>query len=444
MNRKQKRHLKKLQGNPAVFFVRLCNKYLPNIMDWIDEFKDPRHTSYIIYSQRVMIATVLLKYVCGIISMTQMTKVFNDEAYIENIGTICREGKKLDEIPHFVTINEYLSELNPSWLEELQTRIVKELIRGRGFESARYNKQWLVIVDATGACSFNYENDGKCLHSTFKKGTADEYTVYSHKFLEAKIILGDHLVISIATEPIENNAEDLKEQEGMGVEAVKQDCELKAFKRLAKKLKTRFPRLPICIMGDSLYANESLFAICNEKNWNYIIRFKDGSMPSVAEEFHSLKDREKENQYKDRKWVSGIATATRTLNVVEWIDGATVFQWITNMEITRGNVIRLTETGRMRWKIENEGFNNQKNHRFDLEHVCCHNYNAIKNHYLLVQVADTLRQLYELRAYIDKNLEVVIKNISSDLLAHFGRILTIYKIILYQMKFRRRKYEERW
>ena len=36
----------------------------------------------------------------------------------------------------------------------------------------------------------------------------NEYTVWSHSVLEAKIYLGEHLVVSIGSEYIENNAED--------------------------------------------------------------------------------------------------------------------------------------------------------------------------------------------------------------------------------------------
>ena len=32
----------------------------------------------------------------------------------------------------------------------------------------------------------------------------------------------------------------------------KQDCEINALKRHAKTLKKRYPKLPICILGDSL------------------------------------------------------------------------------------------------------------------------------------------------------------------------------------------------
>ena len=71
------------------------------------------------------------------------------------------------------------------------------------------------------------------------------------KVLEAKIVLGDQTVISIASEFIENENESVS----------KNDCEQNAFKRLAKKLKKEFPRLPICILGDSLYASEPVFDI---------------------------------------------------------------------------------------------------------------------------------------------------------------------------------------
>jgi hypothetical protein len=41
----------------------------------------------------------------------------------------------------------------------------------------------------------------------------------------------------------------------------KQDCELKAFHRLAKRLNTAFPRLPITLLLDGLYANGPVMAL---------------------------------------------------------------------------------------------------------------------------------------------------------------------------------------
>ena len=42
--------------------------------------------------------------------------------------------------------------------------------------------------------------------------------------------------------------------------------------------------------------------------------------------------------------------------------------WFTDMEVTADNVAAIVRIGRSRWKIENEQFNVQKNHGYELEH----------------------------------------------------------------------------
>ena len=37
------------------------------------------------------------------------------------------------------------------------------------------------------------------------------------------------------------------------------------------------------------------------------------------------------------------------------------FDWITNIEITKANLKKITKTGRSRWMVENETFNTLKN-----------------------------------------------------------------------------------
>ena len=60
----------------------------------------------------------------------------------------------------------------------------------------------------------------------------------------------------------------------------KQDCE-----RLMKRLKAMFPKLRICISGDSLYACKPFFQACEEYHWRYIVR----CVPSVFEEYEALR-----------------------------------------------------------------------------------------------------------------------------------------------------------
>ena len=74
----------------------------------------------------------------------------------------------------------------------------------------------------------------------------------------------------------------------------------------------------------------------------------------------------------------------------------TRFKWITNFNPKRNNVITLAnQGGRLRWKIENEGFNVQKNGGYELEHAYTRNPIASKVFYYLLQIAHIIAQLTE-------------------------------------------------
>ncbi|MFH1029654.1 MAG: hypothetical protein V1770_00155 [bacterium] len=68
-----------------------------------------------------------------------------------------------------------------------------------------------------------------------------------------------------------------------------------------------------------------------------------------------------------------------------------------SLEADYHSVLEMTASGRMRWKIENEGFNIQKHHGYGLGHkysrVCM---KAMKNYYQCMQIAHIINQLFEL------------------------------------------------
>ncbi|MCH5250162.1 MAG: hypothetical protein J1E98_09520 [Lachnospiraceae bacterium] len=71
----------------------------------------------------------------------------------------------------------------------------------------------------------------------YEKGTENEHANYHLDVLEAKIYLGEGPVCSIGSEFIENSGEYRERYCGMSEEQYKQDCEIKAFRRLAEKIK---------------------------------------------------------------------------------------------------------------------------------------------------------------------------------------------------------------
>jgi hypothetical protein len=188
---------------------------------------------------------------------------------------------------------------------------------------------------------------------------------------------------------------------------------------LAPRLKQRFPRLPLCLVLDGLFAGSPVFTLCEQYHWQYLIVLQEKDIPSVHEEFNALLPLAPENELRFRTgvrgevkqlfhWMNDILYAPlggpeHTVAVLRCLedkpDGhgqreTTRYKWITNFTVTPANVVALAnQGGRLRWKIENEGFNVQKNGGYALEHVYSEDATASKVFYLLLQVAHLLAQL---------------------------------------------------
>lgn len=376
--------------------TKIIRHFLPSLLSLLSQTKDPRHQSYIDYPNKVLLYVRILASVFHIGSMRKITEDFNNDTCIENFKLML-DLDDLAELPHWKTINDYLEELNPNELETILPKLVTRLIRMHTFDNSRIRgKYWQIIVDGVEMHNTNKRHCPHCLTREHKDKDGNIVWVeYYHCVLEAKLVLNGKIVVSIATEFIENQKPNVS----------KQDCERKAFYRLEKKLKRYFPRLPICLCADSLYACGPVFEICKRNNWRFIFRFKDGSLPSVAEEFHMLKTMEPEQVFRrtvndvaeEYRYVTDIPYQTHTLNVIEYTasDLTYPFVFITDLPITKRNYQQLVQDGRRRWKIENEGFNTQKNHGYELEHLFSENYNAMKNHYLLIQIGHMIAQIYQ-------------------------------------------------
>ena len=376
----------------------------------------------------------ILKNVCSQYTMREMEENFNKTNCIDTLR-IMSGNQKLKEMPHYDTLNYYLEKLSPDCLSDLRKKMVVSLIRGKQFNKNRLlGKYWRVILDGTGLFSFKEKHCANCLSTTRKTEDGKTVKLYYHKVLEAKLVLSDHVVISLGTEFIENEKENVE----------KQDCELNAARRLMKKIKQEYPRLPICIQGDALYAAESIMELCNKKyNWKYIFTQKTSRQKLLYESYEWIKRGEGTEQIqslcKERgsgcyaNHVEKVAGKKEVMNIFEYeyeekkedVKRHTIrFSWITNIELTKRNLEEMIITGRGRWKIENEGFNNQKNGVYRIEHLNSRNSNAMKNHYLLTQIADILMQLYLTWNPYIKELKQTIKNTSSGLLESF-RGLTV-------------------
>ena len=228
----------------------------------------------------------------------------------------------------------------------------------------------------------------------------------------------------------------------------KQDCERKAFLRPAAKLKKQYPRLPVRILAGGLYPYESAFKICEDSGWKFIFVLQDKSLKTVQEEltltrrgkpakvFSTVKSgwRITEEfkyqtaiEYHEKYTLNRmqcietrrktVVTKTETpLPETETKQKTSCFGYVTNILPDRKNIRKLCTGGRLGRKIENEGFNTQKNNDYELTHKYCEkSYTGLQNYYTLLQIAHAINQFVEKEKIITGILKLRPKESVSNL-----------------------------
>ena len=376
----------------------MINTRFPDLFDRFNQLPDPRkHQEY----QMVEIMTGgLFMHLFKEASRNAYNNSRREECFRKNFFRYFKF-----HLPHGDPVDEVLRELEPRELEGLKAHLVSGLIEQKILRKFRFlGKSYRVAIDATGMATFKHRH---CEHCLTKTSSKTGVVTYFHYVLEAKIVTSSGLSISLCSEFIENDP---------GRDYEKQDCELKAFVRLAAKIKQYFPRLPVCLLGDGLYPNNTVFDICEKNHWQFIINLKDGNLKTFQEEVTLLKATAHKRRVCRADKTSRTTLDYEYLNQMEydgryfsWVDcHETVvdtkgnalskkrFTFITNIPQSLENVAQTADSGRMRWKIENEGFNCQKNLGYELEHKFSReSFPAMQNYYQLLQIAHMINQLVE-------------------------------------------------
>lgn len=342
-------------------------------------------------------------FVCRLGARRQIGLLLRTDAAAQTMRTLFG----VDRAAHGDTVNNVVCALDPAEMQEMVCRMSETLIRKKTLCSQRLlDRYYCVAVDGTGTISYKQRHCPHCLTRT-----QNGQTTYYHNVLEAKLLGPNGFAFSLMTEFVLNPEP----------EPSKQDCELKAFYRLAARLKQRFPKLPIVLLLDGLFACGPVFDLCHKHRWKYIITLKSGSLPSVNEEFHALCRSNPEHQLRrDTGTDERIRQHYRWANDIDYVDNekrahrlavfecretkpvksseekTTTFRWVSNFAVKQANVIALAEQGgRLRWKIENEGFNIQKTGGYELEHAYTQDVQGMMNYYFILQMACIIIQLLE-------------------------------------------------
>jgi hypothetical protein len=330
-------------------------------------------------------------------SLLQFQQRMEDEAHMNNLTTLFQ----IQSIPKDTRMREVVDDVNPEQLALLFDDFFRPLQRGKHLEQYRVlDGRYIVALDGSQYFTSEKVSCPGCLFKEGKKGAIRHF----HQIVQAALMHPDkRQVIPLAPEEVKNT--DGKE---------KQDCEINAGKRLLTKIRKSHPKLPLIIVGDSLYSKQPAIEEMTALDMRYILTAKPDDHKKlmewvneqrILEETSRMEAKDAKGRIHIYEWINEVPLndnkKTVMVNYFEyWIkeNGKTAYHnsWVTDLPVDR-NIKELVKIGRCRWKIENETFNTLKNQGYHIEHNYGHGKNHLSfNFFLLNLLAFFMHQIFEL------------------------------------------------
>ncbi|WP_198265213.1 transposase family protein [sulfur-oxidizing endosymbiont of Gigantopelta aegis] len=398
--------------------LNVFRSQLPLILKGFKQIPDHRNPKKIKHKITVLMLYGLLMFVFRFASRREVNREMTRPLFEKNLKEFFPE---LDTLPHADTLHRVLKKIEIEQFEQLQLNVLNALIRKKKFKRYLINNCYPVAIDGSQKLArkvlFTEEllqrkkskkkdaNNKDKLNEDEDEDEDEEYQYYIY-VLEANLSFHNGMVIPLLSEFLEYQLGDQQNS--------KQDCELRAFRRLCKKIKSYFSHLPILLLLDGLYANGPLMKYCQKKNWQYMIVLQKADLKTVWREFNSLSTIQKNNQYQQEwngreqyfTWVNQIeydfdnGKKTMTVHLVvcdEYWQEVNSFgeveqkhsrhAWLSSRELKMHNVHERCNLGaRYRWGIE-ANFLVEKHQGYHYEHCFSLNWNALKGYHLLMRLA---------------------------------------------------------
>ena len=402
--------------------LKIFRNLLPKLLKDLSKIKDPRNPRKLEHKMTAVLLYGLLMFVLQMSSRREANRELTRPQFVENLKTLFPE---LETLPHGDTVNRVLAEIDVEKIQQTHIELVKKLIKNKKFKRYMTGYRYMIAIDGTQKFLREEPWSEESLEKTVdtKKGKKTLYYTY---VLEANLVFENGMVIPLMTEILEASKGDIEKN--------KQDCELRAFKRLAKRLKKCFSHLPITVLLDSLYPNGPLLGLCRKYNWDYMIVLKDDSLKTVWEEAYGLKkleiDNKLEGNWKGHDqhfwWINNIEYRYGNnghyclkVNVVvceetwEEVNKQTgeietkkrKYAWLSNMPLSKENVkIRCNKIARSRWFTEENNLV-EKHHGYNYEHCFSEDWSAMKGFHYLMRLAHILNTLVQYSVKINEKIK---------------------------------------
>jgi len=367
-------------------------------MEGIKDFRDT--TKKITYSVYDICASAFAMMYFQDPSLDHFQRRMQESMNQSNLGTMF----KVANVPQQKRMRTFIDEVEVEHFHPAFTDVLKRIDEADQLKQFKFNDRYLCPIDGTQY--FHTNCDGiSCKHCLTKKHRNGSIS-YSHAVVVPMIVHPERKqVLPLISEEIRN--EDGKE---------KQDCEINASKRLIPKLKENYPDYRFVIMGDALYAKQTFIELITENEYDFMLvvtpEYNVGFLEEVDRRrsvgrVNQLKFCRKGKQY-CYEWSSEIGFKKTGETIDANYIGLTITDvnteketykntWVTNLEVSKENIVTLVAAARSRWKVENEGFNVLKNHDYALEHNYGHGDNNLAfNFFQLTLLAHLYHQAHEL------------------------------------------------
>jgi len=376
--------------------VRVVRAVFPRLNDWLNGLPDPRVQEMCVYAAAHLWWHVLATFLSRKGSRNGFDEQRQSGEAAWNMGALCGQAP---EDPRFegeptVTCSDnaayHASRVDPQRVAQIQGLMFRDLLERRLFDGVRLFDRWYVLVvdgSVKEKCRQGFHQGGKSATGGAR-----------YRYVLQLSVIGPHGTLF----PLMHEEMDLHNPETQ-----KEDCELRSFQRLSQRLKKEFPKLPLCLVADALYACQPIVTICQRFDWKYVLTLKEGRQPTTWDETIKLLPFHRTNRLRHRlgpggqaglqdfRWVENVMLGEHQTNVILsgeiTAEAATLYAYTTNFSNLSPErvAVVVNRAGRERHLIE-DSFNTQKNNGIGLEHVFCANATASKNYYTMMQVAQIL------------------------------------------------------
>lgn len=391
------------QADTGAWFETLFT-WLPGWIEQFAQIPDPRQPGKVQHKLTVVLVygVMLFLWQCG--SRRAGNRELTQPAVWETLQAAFPE---LDTIPHMDTVARVLERIPADQFEPILLDTIKRLLRNRRLTTWMVRHQYLVAVDGTLKWSADYPWALQALTKTLD----GEKTLYQAYVLEAVLVGPQGIAVPLLGEFCENVVDAPPE--------TKQDSELKALYRLARRLKAAFPRLKITILADGLYPNGPLFRFLRGLRWDFLIVLKAGNLKALQADARRLRRLVPENVYRttwgDRTqafwWVNDLeyewhdpTTGRRCCTVLHyvvceetWTDAegehTSTWGWVSARPLSKANVVdRCNRMARHRWDIE-EHILTEKHYGYHYKHLYSRDWNGMQGFAALLRLGHLLEIL---------------------------------------------------